>query len=165
MANSTAQHSTAQHSTAQHSTALRLRLATIGDAETLLEWRNDPSTRKASHSSHTISKAEHIQWLEGILSNQNRTLYIAEIDGSPVGTARADYENPGYELSWTISPKKRGLGIGQEMVRILAEIISAPIRAEIKVGNVASVRIAEASGLILVSEKNGILHYQRGAAD
>ena len=47
------------------------------------------------------------------------------------------------------------------MVKLLAEKISSPIRAEVKKGNIASSRIAEAAGMCLVREAEGILYYQR----
>lgn len=131
-------------------------------AELLLEWRNDLSTRKSSHNTAPIGIDEHVEWLKRTLANENRKLYIAEIDGAPVGTVRADYENPGYELSWTVAPSKRGIGIGKDMVRLLTQTIFEPIRAEVKAGNIASIRIAEAAGMVFECEANGILHYQRG---
>lgn len=54
--------------TAQHSNKLQLRLATLDDAGVLLEWRNNPATREASHNTALISEVEHIQWLTRILA-------------------------------------------------------------------------------------------------
>ena len=130
----------------------------------LLEWRNDLSTREASHNTTSVSIGEHVEWLKRTLASENRKLYVAEIDGVPVGTVRADYENPGYELSWTVSPSKRGRGIGKEMVRLLANTISEPIRAEVKKGNIASMHIAKAAGMVVEREANGILYYERCAS-
>ncbi len=128
----------------------------------LREWRNDISTREASHNTAPIRTDDHIEWLRKTLANENRRLYVAEVDAIPVGTVRADYENPGYELSWTVAPSKRGQGIGRVMVYLLASTISEPVRAEVKAGNIASIRIAEAAGMVFEREANGILHYQRG---
>jgi len=110
-----------------------------------------------------ISENEHIQWLKKILANENRKLYVAEIDGIPVGTVRVDSENLGYELSWTVSPTMRSSGIGKAMVSLLAKGIPESVRAEIKVGNIASIRIAEEAGMVFDSEEKGILHYRRDA--
>jgi RimJ/RimL family protein N-acetyltransferase len=129
----------------------------------LLEWRNNPSTREASHNTALISKDEHIQWLKRILANENRKLYVAEKDGVPVGTVRVDSEALGYELSWTVSPTMRGSGIGKAMVSRLAKGIPESIRAEIKTGNIASIRIAEEAGMVFEREEKGVLHYRRDA--
>ncbi len=101
--------------------------------------------------------------MTSILENENRKLYVAEIDGVPVGTVRVDSEKYGYELSWTVSPMMRGSGIGKEMVSQLAKGISEPVRAEIKSGNIASIRIAEGAGLIFEREEEGVLYYHRDA--
>ncbi|MBW6487332.1 MAG: hypothetical protein K0B01_14400 [Syntrophobacterales bacterium] len=69
---------------------ITLRPATIQDADMLLDWRNDPETRKASHSTSEVVTEEHIAWLTKTLGNANRRLLVAEEDGAPVGTVRAD---------------------------------------------------------------------------
>ena len=79
------------NSTAQHC-KLQLRLATIGDAGVLLKWRNNSANREASHNTALINEDEHILWLKRILASENRKLYVAEIDGIPVGTVRVDSE-------------------------------------------------------------------------
>ena len=141
---------------------LSLRAATLDDAEMLLRWRNDETTRKASHATDEIKLENHIEWLKATLQNQKRSLYVAEENGISVGTVRADYDNGIYELSWTVSPEARGQGVGKRMVSSLANRIKEPIRAEVKKGNEASSKIAEFSGMIFVKEtENGVLHYQR----
>jgi len=106
-----------------------------------------------------------MRWLEQSLANPDRRLYIVELDGIPAGTMRSDFEDPGYLLSWTVSPSMRGKGIGTAMVRMLIATISESLRAEIKTDNRASVRIAEAAGLRFIREADGILHYCRDAID
>jgi hypothetical protein len=43
------------------SKAIKLRLATIEDAEMLLDWRNDPEKRNASHNTSEIALKGHIE--------------------------------------------------------------------------------------------------------
>lgn len=142
---------------------ITLRRATMGDADILLEWRNDPETRKASHNTTEVKRNEHILWLSRTFRNPNRRLYIAEENGTPVGTVRADFANGIWELSWTVSPKARGRGVAKQMVAVLASQILEPIRAEIKTGNIASARIAEYAGMKFEREIDGVLHYKREA--
>jgi RimJ/RimL family protein N-acetyltransferase len=143
------------------SNGMRLRLATVADSELLLQWRNDPTTRGASHNSAHIALAEHRAWLEKTLRNPERRLYIAEEDGMPVGTARADLADGVWELSWTVAPTARGRGVGKRMVALLAQQIREPIRAEVKAGNTASARIAEQAGMTFDLEADGVLHFSR----
>lgn len=143
---------------------LSLRPATLEDAELLLKWRNNMTTRMASHTVGEVKLEEHIEWLKNTLQNKNRQLYVAEEKGTSVGTVRADFENGVYELSWTVAPEARGQGIGKRMVALVANRTKEPIRAEVKKGNDVSSRIAECSGMKFVKEdSNGVLHYKRDA--
>jgi RimJ/RimL family protein N-acetyltransferase len=49
------------------------------------------------------------------------------------------------------------------MVALLAHQIPEPIRAEVKVGNIASARIAEHAGMEFDREEDGMLDYRRAA--
>ena len=141
---------------------LSLRSVTLEDAEILLRWRNNITTRMASHTTNEVQLEKHIEWLKGTLQNKKRQLYVVDDNGTSVGTVRADLENGFYELSWTVAPEARGQGIGKRMVALLANKIKEPIRAEVKKGNHPSSRIAEYSGMKLIRENgNGVLHYQR----
>ena len=127
----------------------------------LFEWRNDPFTRNASHKQDLVTHEEHKQWLIAILEDRTRHLYVVEEDRVPIGTVRADLSDGVHKLSWTVAPHARGRGLGKRMVALLATQIDGPIRAEIKVGNTASARIAEYAGMQFVHTENGVMHYQR----
>lgn len=140
---------------------LLLKPATIFDAEILLTWRNDRDTLKNSHNHDVVKKEAHIQWLESTLSNPNIKLYIAYENEIPVGTIRADLVDNTYELSWTIAPGTRGKGVGKRMVLLLTHELQLPIRAEVKIGNIASRKIAEYVGMKLIHQKDGIQYFER----
>jgi RimJ/RimL family protein N-acetyltransferase len=142
---------------------IALRPATLRDADLLLQWRNDPATRAASHSTAAVDRDEHLAWLRESLASAERQLYIAEERGAPVGTVRADLANGAWNLSWTVAPQARGRGVAKRMVALLASRIPAPIRAEVKAANKASARIAEHAGMTLESESAAVLHYARPA--
>jgi len=88
-------------------------------------------------------------------------LLVAEENGAPVGTVRADFSEGVWELSWTVAPNARGRGVAKQMVVLLASQIPEPIRAEVKAGNIASARIAEYVGMEFDREADGVLHYKR----
>ena len=144
-------------------TNLDLRPAELEDAERLLQWRNDEQTRGASHNPETISLENHVRWLARTLENPNRRLFVAVMDGTPVGTVRADFDRGVWELSWTVAPEARGKRIGQRMVASLASELEEPIRAEVREGNIASMKIAEHAGMGLDREVDGVLHFFREA--
>ena len=135
----------------------------MGDAETLLAWRNDIATRGASHNREIVRLDDHLAWLSATLENQSRQLFIAEENGQPVGTVRADFSEGVTEISWTDSPSARGRGVAKRMVATLVDRIGGPIRAEIKETNLASIKVAEFSGMRFERREGGILHYSRAA--
>lgn len=143
--------------------ALKLRPATIDDADLLFAWRNDALTREASHGTAPVARDEHFAWLTRTLGDPRRKLFVAEVNGVPVGTVRSDFADGVCELSWTVAPSARGRGVGQRMVAQLAAGIAEPIRAEVKAGNAASVRIAVHAGMTFQKEVDGVLHFGRGA--
>jgi len=140
---------------------LILRLATLADASSLFEWRNDPNTRAASKNIMSVGFEEHLGWLAKTLENSDRQLFVAMIGETPVGTVRADRNDRMWEISWTVAPSRRGEGIGKKMVSSLTMAIKEPVRAEIKAGNIASVKIAEFAGMSLDKEEDGIMYYSR----
>jgi RimJ/RimL family protein N-acetyltransferase len=140
---------------------MKLRKVQINDWKILLDWRNDIETRRNSHNMELVKEDDHKKWLKSVLENKSRELFIALENKQPCGTVRVDFDEQQktYELSWTISPYFRGQGIGKKMVRSLTEKMDEKIRAEIKKGNIPSVKIAEYAGLTFKKEENGILHY------
>ncbi|MDB5887241.1 MAG: GCN5-related N-acetyltransferase, partial [Rhodocyclales bacterium] len=63
-------------------------------------------------------------------------------------------------LSWTVAPDARGHGVGKRMLAALLQEVTGLVRAEVKIGNTASMRIAESAGLLLVREEGGVLYYE-----
>ena len=137
-----------------------LRAATIDDAERLLQWRNDAATRAASREQGPVDPSVHREWVERVLGDRDRVLMIAEVSHAAVGTVRADRDDTGWKLSWTVSPDSRGRGYGKPMVRQFMEQLSGSVWAEIRVGNEASIRIAEGVGMALKQEMEGVRSYR-----
>lgn len=136
-----------------------LRPVELSDASLLFEWRNDKDTREASHNTDEVSMDNHLSWLKSSLNNEDRLLFIYEESGVAFGTVRADLEGEVWEISWTLSPEKRGRGAAKKMVLLLTKMIQAPLRAEVKSWNIASSKIALSVGMTLKKECKGILHY------
>jgi RimJ/RimL family protein N-acetyltransferase len=138
-----------------------LRPATIDDADALLAWRNDPATRALSHNNDAVERNDHMDWLARSLANPDRRLLVAERDGVPVGTVRADLSNGVYDLWWTVAPQARGQGVAKDMVAMAAALIRGTIRAQVLRGNEASVQVALHAGMKLVQESGGVLYFER----
>lgn len=126
---------------------MKLRAATLEDAELLLDWRNDAETRANSRQHDLVPWDSHVIWLAALLADPARELLIAERDGRAVGTVRFDRERDETALSWTIAPAWRGQGLGRAMVRCAVERTpTARLRAEIVASNARSIAIAREAG-------------------
>ncbi|MCA9795568.1 MAG: GNAT family N-acetyltransferase [Candidatus Eremiobacteraeota bacterium] len=137
-----------------------LRPAGLEDARLLLEWRNDPVTRSASHNGAPVGRAEHEAWLARSLADPGRRLYVAETAGEPVGTVRADRLERGWELSWTVAPTARGRGVGTRAVQAaLRARPGSPVWARVKVDNAASAAIARKAGMQLSHRDQQLLYF------
>ena len=138
---------------------VRLRPATIADAELLFVWRNDPLTRQQSIRTQPVEWESHLAWLAASLQNPDRQLFIAEqalpVEQATVvlGTVRADKMDEEYELSWTVAPEQRGNGWGRKMVAALIDQLPAGVayQAVVLNTNPVSQRIAAGLGMVVKS--------------
>jgi RimJ/RimL family protein N-acetyltransferase len=132
--------------------ALALRPAGPDDADLLLALRNDPAARAASFHTGEIEPGEHLAWLERRLADQGTRIYVAELDGTPVGQARVDTVGEGVgEISVALAAAHRGRGLGRALVaaatvRAAAELGLARVEAAVKLTNEASERAFRAAG-------------------
>ena len=126
---------------------ITLRLATMDDSPLLLQWRNDQQTRRQSRSTLKVKQMEHLTWLNEALNDSTVRLFIVELEGQPAGTVRAKKNLDIWELSWTVAPFFRGKNIGFLAVKSLINQLTGTIRADVKMNNTASIRIAEKLGM------------------
>jgi RimJ/RimL family protein N-acetyltransferase len=122
-----------------------LRDATLGDADLLLAWRNDPETISFSRSARPVSPTEHSAWFSGRLNSSRTRIWIGEVDREAVGQVRVDYSGRGWEIDIAVAPEHRGMGFARELLRCLqAEapllIPQGMLRAEVMIDNVRSLR-------------------------
>ncbi len=134
------------------SESIHLRLATMDDAEVILEWVNDPEDRANSFSSDPVSLEEHLVWMQHALSDDSKLLYIMEDDGVPVGHIKLYKDGSTAEVGYCIDPEFRGRGYAKKMIGLLTDVVDPEamgikrIRASVKPENIASSRALEANG-------------------
>ena len=131
---------------------MEFRKVTMDDAGTILNWRNDETTRKNSFSEGKIALEDHLKWLEKKLSDPDCHMYILEDDGKDIGNIRLDILDGGKvaEISYMVSPDKRGQGYGKKIL-LMADDIVKPLGVKVLTGlvkedNVASRKCFEATG-------------------
>ena len=140
---------------------MNFREAITDEWEVLLKWRNDSATRLNSINTDLITEEDHKKWFFASLNNTKRKIYIAEDQGTKVGTVRKDVKDNEVVISWTVAPEQRGKGYAKKMVKSFTDKLSGNIIAFIKDSNIASIKVAEYSGFKLVEENKGILKYEK----
>ena len=132
-------------------TTLVLRRATAADRDRLLEWRNDPLTRRWSFGQSRVSAAEHDEWFTRKLQDPDCALFIAVEDDTPIGQVRLDLGNDAEaEVSIALAPQARGRRMATDVLRLAAsrarELQVAEVTARVNAGNTPSLRAFQRAG-------------------
>lgn len=133
----------------------------LRDAPLLLDWRNDPLTRRMAGVSVRAGRWEYAEWLAASLADPAREIQIAMLGRTPVGMIRCDQWADATELVWTVAPEWRGQGIGKRMVRDQCRRRPGRLRARIRTINEASKKIALLAGMHYAETQGGIEVYER----
>ncbi len=132
-----------------------------GDSDLLFKWANEPEVRAASGNRPLIKKTEHETWFRRILEAPHSRILMVRQAGAVVGAVRVLYRDGCHEISWTVAPGFRRRGIGAEMVVMVTADLKGPLRATVERSNAASMRVAQAAGLVLQEERDDVLYYRR----
>ncbi|WP_166222450.1 UDP-2,4-diacetamido-2,4,6-trideoxy-beta-L-altropyranose hydrolase [Pseudomonas atagonensis] len=95
---------------------LKVRPATLEDAQLLFDGRNAEAVRRWSLDAGIIDWAQHLDWLNASLRNPQRLLLIAEADDGPVGVLRYDLRGFDAEVSLYLLQGRFGLGWGRALL-------------------------------------------------
>ncbi|WP_370182606.1 UDP-2,4-diacetamido-2,4,6-trideoxy-beta-L-altropyranose hydrolase [Alteriqipengyuania sp.] len=109
-------HGAARIAVAMLADTLQVRPATQGDAQALFDWRNAPENRAMMTNSGEMEYAGHVAWLERVLADDDRRLFVGEVGGQPVGSIRFDIEDGVAEVSLHLDPAFHGLGLGPKLL-------------------------------------------------
>lgn len=96
------------------SPGLLLRRATMGDAEQVFRWRNDPKIVQAGASRRLVTWNEHLRWFRESVALSRRMLLIIQVEGVDVGLVRYDQlpQEGEVELSIYLLDGYTGRGLG-----------------------------------------------------
>ena len=109
--------------------ALYLRKATIEDAEDILRWRNDPSSRENSFTKDEIDLDSHMAWFSRKLCEYDCFMYILMDDQNKAGNIRVDVEDGVGEISYMIAPECRGKGYGKKILELVEPEVSGKVKS------------------------------------
>ncbi|SHI03357.1 L-amino acid N-acyltransferase YncA [Butyrivibrio fibrisolvens DSM 3071] len=100
---------------------MHIRKACIEDALSILEWRNDETTRMNSFDHEIIAEENHIRWFKNKLSDKSCHFFILEDEEGPAGCVRVDVIKDVGEVSYMIAPGRRGKGYGTKCLSLMEE--------------------------------------------
>ena len=95
---------------------LKVRAATLDDAQLLFDGRNAETVRRWSLDTGVIDWPQHLNWLTASLRNPQRLLLIAEADDGAVGVVRYDLRGFAAEVSIYLLERRMGLGWGRALL-------------------------------------------------
>lgn len=140
---------------------LTLRQAIESDSESLLEWRNDATTKAFSLIRDKVTREQHEVWFNKTLQDKNCLLIIGEVLGDPVGMVRINLINDSSlgQVSINLNPDFRGKGLSRQLLGssllFAAQVFDNVSKycAEIHVENVASQKIFVSVGFVKLPDK------------
>lgn len=151
---------------ADENTILIARPVRQSDEGQLLEWANDPLTRRNSFSCAQISPESHQLWFSRRLGSVDCQIYLVETEaGLSAGQVRFERAQGAWEVHFTLSPVLRGRGLGPRLLKAALDNFvqlqpKAVFFGRVKPANRPSRRIFEALDFRLVSVAADIATYQ-----
>ena len=155
--------------TVNAATPLIARHAEAADAALLLDWANDPATRRNSFNTELISWETHCRWFSARLYDSAACSFyiIATTDGAEVGQVRFEKEPRAWEIHYSMAPVFRGRGLGQSLLeaaiqRLCSERDVPLIRGRVRCDNVPSRRLFERLGFAALPGTGAdLIEYER----
>jgi RimJ/RimL family protein N-acetyltransferase len=146
------------------------RTATLGDAATLLTWRNNSSAREFSMNSEIIPIDKHLKWLsERLGRTQVEPFLIFAKGGRLIGMSRldaipgSDYKN---KISILVDSSQHGKGIGTRILKITCDFFfdlqpDKTIVAKVHRSNFVSQKLFESAGFKLITLESKFLIFEK----
>ncbi len=98
-----------------------LRNVCEADMDLLYKWVNDPVVRRNAFHAEPISYAEHKNWFQKLLKDEESVQYIFIKDNEPVGQIRFNIESDEAVIDYSIAPDMRGKGYGKTLLEMGTE--------------------------------------------
>ncbi len=134
---------------------ISIREVTDRDKEFIFKCASDPETRKNSFNSNSISKIEHNNWFSKLLLDDDRKLFICEVNKQAAGIIKFNIAQEESVIGVIVAPEFRGKGLAHLLIRKCCqkykENVSNDkigIKAYIKQQNIFSLRAFKKAGFI-----------------
>jgi UDP-4-amino-4,6-dideoxy-N-acetyl-beta-L-altrosamine N-acetyltransferase len=78
-----------------------IRLTEESDAESIVEWRNQPDSARWLNQRKPLTVKEHLRWFDQARERGDLLLFFEALDKAPVGcTSIFDFDPPGTSAEW-----------------------------------------------------------------
>lgn len=147
--------------------AVDVRLATMGDAKLLHQWRNDPSVRAISMTTAPIAYSDHRRWLATSIQDPKHIVLVGTLGKHPIGSVRYRLHDAKAMVSIVVAPEMRAEGIGGELLAAGEAYLTAShghpvtVVAAVRPGNRASMRLFASSGFELAVADSAQMLYRK----
>ena len=91
---------------------------------TILNWRNETSTRINFLNQNIIDLNQHKKWIKNLRKNPNNKIYIFYKSKTPIGVCYIINKKKKYYLSYSIDKKFRNRGYGGKMLKLFFKKIN-----------------------------------------
>lgn len=150
-------------------TPLRARHARLSDEARLLEWANDPVTRRNAFSSEQISPEVHRDWFRAHLRDvESCHFYLVETENSvAVGQVRFDFADQAWSIDYALAPHFRGRGLGRPLLeaallKLREDESGGMVLGRVKKKNQPSCQVFESLGFAMqVKEGGDVVEYRQ----
>ena len=92
------------------------RKATSKNMKIFYNWVNEPEVRRNALNKKHIFWNSHKNWFKKKMQNKKSTLYVFKNREAAIGQVRFDKQNKIVMISYSISKKFRGRGLGKKML-------------------------------------------------
>ncbi len=135
---------------------LEVRPVTAADGDVLLAWRNDAADVRFFGTPEPVTEEAHRAWLADRVAEHPPTVWIAEADGQPAGSARVDGDSG--TVSVVVDPRFRGQGVGRRLLAHLdtaaGDLALVTLIARVHRDNEPSLRLFGAAGYSIIGEED-----------
>ncbi len=141
------------------SLTINIRRATEADMQLYFDWANDKMTRANAVHQEQIPLENHQKWFAGKVKSEKAVLYVAELNGEPIGQVRFDLDHGNAIIDYAIDAHHRGKGLGSIMLKkcihkVIQEYDSLDkVSGLVKISNTPSAKIFENIGFKMITRK------------
>ena len=147
---------------------INIRFANKHDSQIIFNWRNDPVSRKMSHTKNIVGWEKHTRWFTDSLANQNKLILLCEEDGTTKKVAVVHFESLSNRalISINMSSLFRGKGKAKYCLNNSIHFFAqhypnvSYIDAQIKSLNFASKHAFESVGFYCIRKEKDMLFYE-----